>query len=118
MRRKVSSAYLSAVEVGKRRIPETWVNQISVMYALDHAKRQELEEAFLESKEAINKVMIDPVCGLCAKKNSCKVKVKYLLTLEQIIAIAEDGDSAIKIEISCEAFMPRQARNALLGGDL
>ena len=41
----VSSAYLSAVETGKRRIPQNWVTIISEEYALDKKSADALQEA-------------------------------------------------------------------------
>jgi hypothetical protein len=45
------------------------------------------------------------MCNICSKKDGCKVKVKYLHTLEQIITITNNGDSIIRIEISCDGFL-------------
>ena len=42
---KVSSAYLSAVENGKRRIPQDWVEKISKEYTLDGEQKAELSKA-------------------------------------------------------------------------
>ena len=42
---KVSSAYLSAVENGKRRIPQDWVEKISEEYTLDGEQKAELSKA-------------------------------------------------------------------------
>lgn len=44
-RLKVSSAYLSAVETGKRRIPQGWTDQLIKTYQLDSAAAQELRDA-------------------------------------------------------------------------
>lgn len=41
----VSSAYLSAVETGKRRIPADWVSRISESYSLSQDERSELQYA-------------------------------------------------------------------------
>ncbi|KAB4818066.1 helix-turn-helix transcriptional regulator [Bacteroides thetaiotaomicron] len=42
---KVSSAYLSAVETGKRRIPSDWVDKIVEAYDLSTEKADELRQA-------------------------------------------------------------------------
>ena len=42
---EVTSAYLSAVETGKRKIPSDWVDKISDMYKLDKHTRNELQSA-------------------------------------------------------------------------
>ena len=41
----VSPAYLSAVETGKRRIPDDWVEKISVHYHLSQNERTDLSQA-------------------------------------------------------------------------
>lgn len=41
----VSSAYLSAVETGKRRIPQGWVNSIVELYSLDSHQGSILQDA-------------------------------------------------------------------------
>lgn len=41
----VSSAYLSAVETGKRRIPHKWVENISELYSLNAQDSYELQQA-------------------------------------------------------------------------
>lgn len=41
----VSTAYLSAVETGKRRIPIEWVERISGIYSLSSAAKSDLQAA-------------------------------------------------------------------------
>lgn len=41
----VTSAYLSAVETGKRRVPAKWVESISEKYGLSGEQKKELQEA-------------------------------------------------------------------------
>ena len=41
----VSSAYLSAVETGKRRIPASWTSEIAKVYKLGETEIHELEAA-------------------------------------------------------------------------
>lgn len=41
----VSSAYLSAVETGKRRIPQDWVSKIATIYSLDSDSKANLQKA-------------------------------------------------------------------------
>ena len=43
---EVSSAYLSAVETGKRKIPIDWCSKISTLYKLDPDTIRELEWAY------------------------------------------------------------------------
>ncbi|WP_205625396.1 helix-turn-helix domain-containing protein [Oceanobacillus caeni] len=46
----VTSSYLSAVENGKRNVPQSWVSEISSKYALDLEQRIELKNAAEESQ--------------------------------------------------------------------
>ena len=48
-RLNVSPSFLSAVEVGKKNVPEGWVKKIGQMYKLDNAAVKTLEEAASES---------------------------------------------------------------------
>lgn len=41
----VTSAYLSAVENGKRKIPKTWVDDIARLYSLSQDEKAELQNA-------------------------------------------------------------------------
>ncbi len=54
----VTAAYLSAVENGKREVPEDWIQKISDMYAIDAMQQKELEEAAFNSKKSI-KIKLD-----------------------------------------------------------
>lgn len=49
----VSSAYISAVECGKRPVPEEWVPLISAHYNLKEKEIAELKKAIEESKTSI-----------------------------------------------------------------
>lgn len=42
----VTSAYLSAVEVGKRSVPEDWINKIAVIYGLAAEEVMQLRIAY------------------------------------------------------------------------
>ena len=42
---EVTSAYLSAVENGKRRVPKDWAEKIAKCYALDSGQIQELNKS-------------------------------------------------------------------------
>ena len=46
----VTSAYLSAVETGKRNVPKDWPERITKMYSLDEIKSKELKEAAAKSQ--------------------------------------------------------------------
>lgn len=49
----VSAAYLSAVEMGKRNIPEQWVNRISELYGLSEEEKSNLNDAADNSAKSI-----------------------------------------------------------------
>lgn len=49
----VSAAFLSAVENGKKNMPETWKEQLRTIYNLDAEQYEELELAVLESKKQL-----------------------------------------------------------------
>lgn len=55
----VSSAFLSAVENGKKRMPETWLSKLETLYSLDAAQIEELKEAVLEASDVIELNMRD-----------------------------------------------------------
>jgi transcriptional regulator with XRE-family HTH domain len=54
----VTASYLSAVETGKRNIPEAWVKKISILYKLDSTAKAALEQAAINSTRII-KMNID-----------------------------------------------------------
>ena len=49
----VSSAFLSAVENGKKKMPESWFAKIESMYNLTSEQMDEFRKAELESRESI-----------------------------------------------------------------
>lgn len=49
----VSPAFLSAVENGKKNMPESWKKQLRTIYALNAEQCEELELAVLESKKQV-----------------------------------------------------------------
>ncbi len=49
----VSAAYLSAVEMGKRNIPEQWVDRISRLYNLSKEEKNSLKNAADSSARSI-----------------------------------------------------------------
>ena len=59
----VSSAYLSAVETGKRKVPSDWVAKVSTLYALDHESKDELELACEQSAQEV-KISLAKATGL------------------------------------------------------
>lgn len=46
----VSSAFLSAVETGKKNVPQEWIDRIADHYQLNSEARAELSNAALESR--------------------------------------------------------------------
>lgn len=49
----VTSSYLSAVEVGKRAIPEKWINLLVKEYGLSSSQESELKEIYQNSMDSI-----------------------------------------------------------------
>ena len=49
----VSSAFLSAVEMGRKHVPEGWEQTLSDDYRLDAAQRTELSNAIAESSTSV-----------------------------------------------------------------
>jgi transcriptional regulator with XRE-family HTH domain len=49
----VTASYLSAVETGKRNIPETWVAKIATSYELDKVAHKDLAKAAVNSARVI-----------------------------------------------------------------
>ena len=49
----VSPAFLSAVENGKKNMPEAWLSKIENLYSLSFAQVAELKDAMVESRETI-----------------------------------------------------------------
>ncbi|MDO4587971.1 MAG: helix-turn-helix transcriptional regulator [Planctomycetia bacterium] len=50
---EVTSSYLSAIENGKRNIPDDWVSRLSVLYSLPDAVQQELLRAAIEQSQSL-----------------------------------------------------------------
>lgn len=55
----VSSSFLSAVENGKRDIPESWYEKMVDLYNLNEEKQDELKQAIEKSKERLNEKIKD-----------------------------------------------------------
>ncbi len=49
----VSSAFLSAVENGKKKMPDTWISKLKEQYDLTPAQISELKNAVMESADTI-----------------------------------------------------------------
>ncbi|MGN7478929.1 helix-turn-helix domain-containing protein [Solibacillus silvestris] len=50
---EVTSSYLSAVENGKRNVPQEWPTKIIDFYELDQEQQQELQKVIQESKKEL-----------------------------------------------------------------
>lgn len=50
---EVTSSYLSAVENGKRNVPQEWSTKIIDFYKLNQKQQQELQKAIQESKKEL-----------------------------------------------------------------
>lgn len=55
---EVTSSYLSAVENGKRNVPQNWISKITELYSLNKEQYTELKEAALESRSKFKKIDI------------------------------------------------------------
>jgi transcriptional regulator with XRE-family HTH domain len=64
----VTSSYLSAIETGKRNIPDSWVDKITYLYNLDSSNKNSLQEAAGNSAKAINLPIKD--MGINQKKTA------------------------------------------------
>lgn len=50
---EVSSAFLSAVENGKKKVPDNWLEKISSLYSINSDEQTELKNAILESSSVL-----------------------------------------------------------------
>lgn len=49
----VSSAFLSAVENGKKKMPESWYGKLSAAYSFSEAQQESLRTAVMESNDRV-----------------------------------------------------------------
>ncbi len=92
---QVTASYLSAVETGKRQIPENWVAAISELYSLSESDRAKLQSAADASALSV-KISLS---GADAKRRQTAVLFAREFAdldeekLEQIrMLLSEDGD--------------------------
>lgn len=52
-RLEVSSAFLSAVENGKKKMPETWYDKLTTLYSLNDQQREAMIQAALDSSDTV-----------------------------------------------------------------
>jgi transcriptional regulator with XRE-family HTH domain len=50
---EVSSAFLSAVENGKKKMPEGWRKKLQTIYSLSAEQNQELQAAIIDTNNAV-----------------------------------------------------------------
>ena len=60
----VTVAYLSAVENGKRAVPDSWVERISKEYDLSDQEVISMQKAAYENKKDIKMVLVNKYVGL------------------------------------------------------
>lgn len=49
----VSSAFLSAVENGKKKMPETWIQKLATIYSFTTKQVEELQAAVIDTNNAV-----------------------------------------------------------------
>lgn len=49
----VSSAFLSAVENGKKKVPEAWLSKLQELYSLTSERMEDLKTAIVESSDTV-----------------------------------------------------------------
>jgi transcriptional regulator with XRE-family HTH domain len=62
----VSSSFVSAVETGKKNVPDKWLDMICCHYSLNEEQRKKLSQAIEESKTTVK---IDMVTATEAQRN-------------------------------------------------
>ena len=74
----VSSAFLSAVENGKKKTPSRWVKKLSVLYSLSSEQIEELKESIIESSGVVELNIKN------ASKNSQKAALSFARKFESM----------------------------------
>jgi transcriptional regulator with XRE-family HTH domain len=49
----VTASYLSAVETGKRNVPDDWGDRLAAFYGLDEQAKSELQDAMIQSRNSV-----------------------------------------------------------------
>lgn len=89
----VSSAFLSAVENGKKNIPEKWLDKIVEFYQLGDEKKNELEKAYINTQKTVARVNTENMKNISSiKKQTAFVFARSFDSLpdetaEQILSI-------------------------------
>ena len=61
-RLEVSSAFLSAVENGKKKMPDSWYEKLANLYTLTEEQREELKKAVMESSDVVELDVAHSAC--------------------------------------------------------
>ena len=62
----VSSAFLSAVENGKKKLPDSWYEKLTKVYSLTKSEQEELKKAVMESSDIVE---LDIAHSTCYQRN-------------------------------------------------
>lgn len=62
----VSSSFLSAVENGKKKFPDSWYEKLTKIYSLTENQQKELKQAVMESSDIVE---IDIAHSACYQRN-------------------------------------------------
>lgn len=58
----VSSAFLSAVENGKKKMPDSWYEKLANLYSLTEKQQEELKQAVMESSDVVELDITHSAC--------------------------------------------------------
>ena len=58
----VSSAFLSAVENGKKKLPDSWYEKLAELYSLTKKQQEELKQAVMESSDIVQLNIANSTC--------------------------------------------------------
>ena len=59
---EVSSAFLSAVENGKKKMPDSWYEKLANLYLLTEEQQEELKQAVMESSDVVELHIAHSAC--------------------------------------------------------
>lgn len=62
----VSSAFLSAVENGKKKLPDSWYGKLTKLYSLTNRQQEQLKRAVMKSSKTVE---LDIAHSACYKKD-------------------------------------------------
>ena len=76
----VTAAYLSAVEVGRRKVPEKWLGEIQHLYGLTEAASKEMRHAYDQS---VTQVTIDLANQSASHREAAMVFARELESINE-----------------------------------